>query len=84
MATLIKNILYGTGGIFISIWDQALYNNTTVGQNIDATNNYWAVANIDAYILDAADNPHHPGEECPYYVIYNPKRSSPVPTAGIR
>lgn len=84
VATLNNNNLYGTGGIFISIWDQALYNNTTVGQNIDATNNYWAVANIDAYILDAADNPQHPGEECPYYVIYNPKRSSPVPTAGIQ
>lgn len=84
VAMINNNNFYRTEGYFVSIRNEALFNNTSVRDNIDATNNYWAVSNIDAYIADATDNPQNPGEECPYYVIYNPKRSSPVPTAGIQ
>ncbi len=57
---------------------------TFVHADLDAKYNYWAVADIEPYVLDAGDNADWPGAECPYYVIYLPKRSSKVMDAGIR
>lgn len=55
-----------------------------VFNNLDATNNYWGVADIDAYIRDANDNGDFPTQPCPNYVIYLPKRSNRITDAGIQ
>lgn len=52
--------------------------------DVDATNNYWAVADIGAYLADAEDNPQYTDPPCPYYINYLPKRNNPVPGAGIQ
>jgi hypothetical protein len=61
-----------------------MFNNSLVNGDLDATNNYWAVADVNAYILDGTDNPDYPDSPCPYFVIFIPKRASPVPEAGIQ
>lgn len=55
-----------------------------VYSDLDARNNYWAPANADDYIFDGTDNPDYPGEECDYYVLYQPRKANPVPGAGIQ
>jgi len=52
--------------------------------DVDATNNYWAVADVSAYLADAADNPQYTDPPCPYYINYLPKRNHPVTGAGIQ
>jgi hypothetical protein len=59
-------------------------NNSIVNGDVDASQNYWAVSDIDDYIIDATDNPSYPGLECAFYIKYLPKKNSPVLTAGIR
>lgn len=78
------NNFYRTENYYIIIWNPDLHNNSFVTADLDARNNYWVKSNIDDYILDANDNDDHPDEPCPYYIIYNPRRNSPVPDAGIQ
>ena len=53
--------------------------------DLDAKNNYWGVSNIDQYLNDALDNDAFPDEPpCNRYVIYLPKRSVRIATAGIQ
>ena len=47
--------------------------------NVNATNNYWSVEDVDKYLKDAEDNPR-----CPYHIIYLPKLLNPVINAGIQ
>jgi len=78
------NNFFRTGGNFIVIRNADMFNNSLVNGDLDATNNYWAVADVNAYILDGTDNPDYPDSPCPYFVIFIPKRASPVPEAGIQ
>ena len=55
-----------------------------VQADLDAKENYWAVSNIDTYILDKLDNANYPGTECIFQVNYLPKKYSKVVDAGIR
>lgn len=73
-----------TNGYFINIRSSNPPSYSSVFQDLDATNNYWAVQNLDDYLLDANDNSQYPNEPCAHYVIYNPRRWSRVPDAGIQ
>ncbi len=77
------NNFYRTARYFISV-RKSFGSYTYVLRDLDAKNNYWAVSDIDRYLLDANDNDSYPGAACPHYVIYLPKRYSKVLTAGIR
>jgi hypothetical protein len=78
-----NNNFYKTDYRFITVRGYDA-NNSIVSSNVDAIQNYWAVSNIDDYIIDAVDNPSYPGLENPFYVVYLPKKNSRVITAGIR
>lgn len=67
------NDFYQTSGFAIKLWPR------TINTDINATNNYWKGENIDALVVDVVDIPL-----VVYHLIYLPKRTSPVPTAGIR
>ncbi|HOY84075.1 MAG TPA: right-handed parallel beta-helix repeat-containing protein [Candidatus Syntrophosphaera sp.] len=58
-------------------------NYSLVQADVDATNNYWAVADVEQYLMDG-HNHDFPDQPCAYYVIYLPRRNSPVPNAGIQ
>lgn len=83
-AVINNNNFYRTNGYFIKIWSPDLFNNSYVWDDIDATNNYWGVSNLDDYLLDGNDNDEHADDPCPYYIIYQPRRNDPVPDAGIQ
>jgi hypothetical protein len=55
-----------------------------VQSNISAPNNYFKKTPIDDCIIDHFDypDPNSPSY-CPYYVLYQPYRTNPVPNAGI-
>ncbi len=82
-ALLHYNNFYRTGRYFICIRGSNV-THAIVLKDFDAANNYWGVYNIDDYLLDANDNGDYPNAPCPYYIIYNPKRSTPFPDAGIQ
>ncbi len=79
-----NNNFYRSNGFFIFIRGDAPHNYTSVNADLDATDNYWGVNNIDDYILDSLDNASYPGAPCIRKVIYIPKKSSRVTNAGIR
>lgn len=82
LAKINNNNFYRTRWMFISIVTVTLPNNCCVTSDLDAKNNYWAPANVADYLLDASDNTGNPDSDCPYYIIYQPKRNTPVPNAG--
>ena len=49
-----------------------------VSADVNATNNYWAVEEVNNYLADAEDDPR-----CPYHIIYFPRLSNPEKKAGI-
>lgn len=76
------NNFYKTGQYFVNIRrPDGSY--TYAQSNVNAKYNYWNVANIDDYILDASDNANYPGQECPFYVITTNRLNSPNQSAGI-
>lgn len=83
-AVIHYNNFFHTEGYFIWIRSVGATPYSYVLHDIDATNNYWAVGNVDLYIQDGNDNGDWPNEPCPHYVNYLPKRSVKVPTAGIQ
>lgn len=83
-AIINNNNFFRTDGYYIWIRAVGAPPYSFVLNDIDATNNYWAVSNIDQYIQDANDNGDYPNEPCPHYVIYMPKRSVKVPNAGVQ
>ncbi len=82
VAKINNNNFYRTDGVFISIVTTSLVNNSCVIADLDARYNYWAVPNLSDYLRDATNNTGNPDTDCPFYIIYQPKRSSPVPNAG--
>lgn len=76
------NNFYKTGQYFVNI-RRPDGSHTYAQSNVNAKYNYWKVANIDDYILDASDNVDYPGHECPYYVITTNRLGSPNQSAGI-
>lgn len=82
-AVIHNNNFFSTNGFFVWIRAGAVPY-SYVDNDIDATNNYWAPSDIDQYIQDANDNGDYPNEPCPHYVVYLPKRSTKLPTAGIQ
>ncbi len=83
VATINNNNFYKADYYFISIRGGGTHN-SIVGSDLYATDNYWAVSNVDNYILDALDNANYPGAECTFFVRYLPRKPSRVLTAGIR
>lgn len=74
-----NNNYYKTDGYFIDV------RGVSMAADLDAKNNYWGVSNIDQYLNDALDNDAFPDEPpCNRYVIYLPKRSVRIATAGIQ
>lgn len=58
-----------------------------VRTNIDAKNNYWKHSPVIDYIIDNTTYPNEPTNSpnfCPYLIIYEPKRNTKVPNAGIQ
>lgn len=84
LVTANNNNFYKAAEHFINIYSNELPNNSTVPGDMDAKYNYWAVIDIENYLYDAMDNPDHSSEPCAFYIIYNPRRNSPVPDAGIQ
>lgn len=83
-AIINDNNFYSTDGYFVYIRDSFSPPNYSIASNdINAVNNYWKVTDIDSYLMDATDNIEFPNTPCAYYVLYNPRRSSPVSGAGI-
>jgi len=73
-----NNNFYGLINYFIYIlYGAPPYSN--VSSDVDATNNYWAVEEINQYLADAEDDPR-----CPYHIIYLPKFEKPIASAGIQ
>jgi hypothetical protein len=73
-----NNNFYKTTKYFINIiYSISPY--SLVSADVNATNNYWAVEEINQYLGDAEDDPR-----CPYHIIYLPKLSKPVSNAGIQ
>jgi len=79
-----NNNFFITGQYYINIYSSELPNNSTVPEDLDAAHNYWAEADLDQYLYDALDNSEHPDTPCAYFIIYNPRRNSPVANAGIQ
>jgi len=50
-----------------------------VFSDVNATNNYWSVNNIDRYLADGNDDIN-----CPYYILYIPILNNPNISAGIK
>lgn len=82
VAKINNNNFYRTEGVFINIAVETLPNNSCVIADLDARNNYWAVPNLSDYLVDANDNTGNPDTDCPFYILYQPRRNSPVPNAG--
>jgi len=82
-AVINNNNFFSTDGYFIWIRSVGAPPYSYVDNDIDATNNYWLPADIDPYIQDANDNHEFPGENCPHYVLYQPRRANKIPSAGI-
>ena len=82
VAKINNNNFYRTEGVFINIAVVTLPNNSCVIADLDARNNYWAVPNLSDYLVDANDNTGNPDTDCPFYILYQPRRNSPVPNAG--
>ncbi len=83
-AVINDNNFFTTDEYFISIRDPNPPEYSSVYEDLDATNNYWAVQNLDDYLLDASDNAQYPSEPCAYFVLYHPRRGSRVAEAGIQ
>ncbi len=84
-AILHNNNFYRTGRYFISIWGYDSETHSIVLEDFDATNNYWGEENLSDYLLDANYSGDYPiGEPCIYHIIYNPRRPTPFPDAGIQ
>ncbi len=79
-----NNNFYRTNGYFITIRGAMPPNYSLVGQDFDATQNYWAVDDVGQYLLDAEDNGEVPNTPCAHYIDYLPRRNIPVPDAGIQ
>ncbi len=73
-----NNNFYRAGIYYIYILHPSL-SYSLVSADVNATNNYWAVEDVDHYLADAEDDPR-----CPYHIIYLPKLSAPVNKAGIQ
>jgi len=73
-----NNNFYGPSRYFIYILSPS-HNHSLVSEDVNATNNYWSVEEINQYLADAEDDPI-----CPYNIIYLPKLPKPVKDAGIR
>ncbi len=69
---------YGSASYFICILS-SISPYSLVSSDVNATNNYWAMENVDHYLADAEDDPR-----CSYHIIYLPKLSAPVDKAGIQ
>jgi len=78
MNNINNNNFYGPSRFFIYILSPS-HNHSLVSNDVNATNNYWAVEDVSQYLADAEDDPI-----CPYHIIYLPKSSNPVKDAGIR
>lgn len=83
VAIINNNNFFATDGYFIWIRDVGAPPYSFVDNDIDARNNYWMPADVDLYIQDANDNHEYPGENCPHYVLYQPRRASRILSAGI-
>ncbi len=83
-ALIRNNNFYKTDVFFINIRGGNVNTYSIVQADLDAKENYWAVSNIDTYILDKLDNANYPGTECIFQVNYLPKKYSKVVDAGIR
>ena len=79
---LINNITYNNFYLCLNYFINILRDNPpyyTVYADINATNNYWSVFNINQYLADSEDDPR-----CPYHIIYLPKLENPEMEAGIQ
>jgi len=72
-----NNNFYGPGRYFIYIL-YPLPGYSSVSADVNATNNYWAVEEVNQYLADAEEDPR-----CPYHILYLPKLSKPERQAGI-
>jgi hypothetical protein len=84
VAEIHNNNFFKTDGNFVWIRAEGLSNNCSVHTDVDATYNYWAVVDIETYLMDATDNPDYPNSPIPYEIIYMPKRDGRVSSAGIQ
>jgi len=73
-----NNNFYGPTNHFIYILRSVSPFSIVFG-DVNATNNYWAVEEVDQYLADAEDDPR-----CSYHIIYLPKLANPVQNAGIQ
>ncbi|MDD3818247.1 MAG: hypothetical protein PHG41_00175 [Actinomycetota bacterium] len=73
-----NNNFYGPTDYFIYIL-RSVNPFSMVYADVNATNNYWAVAEVDQYLADAEDDPR-----CPYHILYLPKHENQVREAGIQ
>jgi len=73
-----NNNFYGLSDYFIYIL-QPYTPFSMVYDDVNATNNYWAVEEVSQYLADAEDDPR-----CPYHIIYLPKLANPVNKTGIQ
>jgi len=83
-ALIRNNNFYKSDVFFINIRGGNVNTYSIVQADLDAKENYWAVSNIDPFILDKLDNANYPGTECIFQVNYLPKKYSMVVDAGIR
>ncbi len=67
------NNFYQTSGWAIKLWPR------TITADVNASGNYWKGENVDALVVDVVDIPL-----VVYHLIYLPKRTSQLTTAGIR
>lgn len=54
-----------------------------VYSDLDARNNYWEPDELDTFLLDSLDNIQFPTMPCPRTIIYNPRKISMIPEAGL-
>lgn len=84
-ATINHNNFYRTGRFFISLRAPGSPPDySCVSADVDGTNNYWGVDDIDPYLDDAHNTWDYPDEPCGYYVIYNPRTWQTITGAGIQ
>ncbi len=80
-----NNNFFRTEGYFIKLRQDGAPPEYAHGYgNVNARENYWAVSDVDEFILDATDNDMYPNQPCAYYVFWSPRRGSRVPDAGIQ
>jgi len=73
-----NNNFYGPTDHFIYIL-RSITPFSMVYGDVNATNNYWAVEEVNQYLADAEDDPR-----CPYHISYLPKLANPIQNAGIQ